>query len=162
MTIEQSAATDPAGRPGCVTIYAILLVIGSFFGLLVLACVVALGTDPRISEMYSLLGINALWFAILLPTVVLSFAAAVGIWLMREWGLWLIYITGGLTLVFSVWQTVNAAQLGTVFNAVSNLITIAIQIVILFWFITNRHLFNGHSEEQPVEITPSEANDVEV
>ena len=69
--ITPSAPVPTAGRPGCVTVYALLLIGSGFIGGLGLLCVLALAGDPIVADAYQEVGISGAWFAIALPSAVL-------------------------------------------------------------------------------------------
>lgn len=133
-------------RPGCVTAYAILLWIGSGLAALGVVCVESGGGGifgGAIGTVEICLGL----FILLL--VAGGFAAGVGIWQMRKWGLVLVLALQSLSIIsatLSAMAFIADASSRSLAYGFGNFVGLAINGYIIYWFITNRALFNGGTE----------------
>jgi tetratricopeptide (TPR) repeat protein len=160
----------PRKRPGCVTLYAVLLGISAACGLLGLIPAILVATrgssmlsDPALAqglpmspqEIQSFLGTYmAISIAISLGNIALNLIQAIGLWLMKNWARIIVLILNGLGLVGTVFYivvTMAGAGLlaGTegfdsslaIFACVI-LFVIGLQGYTFFWFWANGDLFD--------------------
>lgn len=136
-------------RPGCITIYAILLALGGIANIVVSALVFGQGfiveSDFATVAIILMLCMFAWSF--------IPFVMAVGLWRMRMWAWWLVVIFQvfgllvacfALALVVPAFATGLEGQVGTaeliILFAVVPL-GLLINVVILYWFLRNRDRF---------------------
>ena len=156
-------------RPGCLTIYAILLGLGGFSSALVLLLMgagVLLGGSmieelvPMPSDvagvpitvsftvaMLVMLGIG-------LFAAILNLSIAIGLWRLKNWARILVIIFQSISFLWNIVQAVLTvgtasrefaavgAQTPTIIMLVSLLVGFLIQAYIIFWFVANRELFD--------------------
>jgi hypothetical protein len=141
MSEEAYAAKAKPDRPGCLSIYAILLWLGGGLAVIGLCLLTAsgglFGGPIGIFEIC----LGSIYFLL----VVLGITAGIGIWQMRRWGLVLALVLQSLSIITSA-LTALAFVAGSSQNlsyAFGNLVGLAINGFIIYWFITNRALFNG-------------------
>ncbi|HFD38813.1 MAG TPA: tetratricopeptide repeat protein [Anaerolineae bacterium] len=160
----------PTGaRPGCLTVYAILLANSGFFALMgaIGIALMAGALQSQTAEFEALaptsgmeltpvrLG-TALWIGVALSLVsaVFSITIAIGLWRLKNWARLAVITLQSLGLLLGVLQTVMvvlsfrqmAAGVGypggfPIFSLVFLLAWFAVQGYILFWFIANRDIF---------------------
>jgi tetratricopeptide (TPR) repeat protein len=156
-----------SNRPGCVTIYAVLLALGGLMGILGACGMMALaGTSlTQLEETLALQGPNLLIDAGQLSTFVmlgggvgllfsgLNLAVAVGLWGMKNWARIAVIVLLALGLLLGVAQAaVSILSLQDALAAFgvqgvpiwylgSFLIGFVIQAYLIFWFVANRELF---------------------
>jgi len=158
--------STPRQRPGCLTIYAILLGIGGAFGLLgVILAGLALGlggdmlkeTMRYVTEL-GMLSINfsMFWLSLGIGFVaaIINLALAVGLWNLKNWARITAIVLQAISLLATIVQgvfTVSAARLA---SASAGLEGVPIPILcgvlfgfvvsgyIIFWFIANGELFD--------------------
>lgn len=130
---------DWVNRPGCVTLYAILLWLGpagvAAFGLYV----VILGEtlpDPVAGRTFLLAAI------VMLPFMLLSVLAGIGLWRMKAWGWWLVMVLGLLQLGLNVLNFLADLAGGERTSIGAQLLGFAVAGAVLWWFFANRALFN--------------------
>jgi len=148
MTADDYASKNKPERPGCVTAYAILLWIGSGLAVIGIFCAETgyggfFGGPIGIFEIC--LG---LFFSLLLA---LGVAAGIGIWQMRKWGWALVLVLQTLSIITSTLSALALLAGSNVENAAAaagNLLGLMISGYIIYWFITNRALFNGGAKVQ--------------
>ena len=122
-TNDEGAVYYP-DRPGCVTVYAVLLWLGG--GFLVLGALIEF-IDPSEGP---LVGVLVGLFA-LVPIV-----TGVGLWRMQKWGWWLVVVTQSLGVVAGFLNLVSGLLL-------NGIVTGVVSGGILYWFINNRQPFLG-------------------
>lgn len=163
--------SGPRTRPGCLTIYAILVAIGGFFGALsglgILALTLLSGgmlseTAATAAEMglpptfgaittVTLLGSGG----VVLVLSVLSIAIAVGLWGLKNWARIATIILQGLSMIGSIIQAVLTIGGFRTLTEIANeplqfptmlmcglLLGFIIQSYIIFWFVANGDLFD--------------------
>ncbi|MGD8464842.1 MAG: tetratricopeptide repeat protein [Anaerolineae bacterium] len=156
------------GRPGCVTLYAVLLAIGGLLGLLgavLVALVWRLGDGLLNSALGSQAGLSAdliqtltsaLWIAMgaSLLVAILYLIIAVGLWYVKNWARIAVILMTGLQLALGLYQAVRTflslQQSGGLSNLSSlslatiggTIVGLGIQMIILFWFVANRQVFD--------------------
>jgi hypothetical protein len=130
---------DWVNRPGCVTLYAMLLWLApagvAAYGLYV----VILGQnfpDPVAALTFLLAAI------FMLPFMLLSVLAGIGLWRMKAWGWWLVMVFGLLQLGLNVLSFLGELAAGDWVSTGSQLLGFAIAGYILWWFFTHRAMFN--------------------
>ncbi len=155
MTEEVSSNWAQRERPGCVTAYAIIIWIGAGLGLIAGLCGLSgvLGTGGG-----RLGGFEIIVMGVVLVLVAINVVTGIGLWQMKKWGWAIVIVIHGLSVILGL--LTMALTLLTVFSAsselmvaeptvlCSNLSSLAVSGFILYWFVTNRELFNG---EMPVE-----------
>ena len=109
-------------RPGCVSAYAVLLWLGG--GLLVLS-VFSMFSDPSFGPT-SAVGSG------LIALILIAIGA--GLWQMQAWGWWLVVIIQSLGVLAALLSLIGG---GGFYGLVSG----GISGGILYWFLSNRHLF---------------------
>jgi tetratricopeptide (TPR) repeat protein len=165
-----SAPSRPEGRgrPGCVTLYAILLGILGLLGLLgvvLLALVWRIGSNllssslgSRADLLVELLQASTplLWISIGVTLLIsgLYLVVAIGLWSIKNWARIVVILMTGLQLVLSLAQATRTIlglrETGVISDLASIPITLivglvvglAIQMIILFWFVANRQVFD--------------------
>jgi len=111
-------------RPGCVTVYAVLLWLGG--GFLVLGSLIEFIAPSEGPLVGVLVGLFAL-----VPLV-----TGVGLWRMQKWGWWLVVVTQSLGVVAGFLNLVSGLLL-------NGIVTGVVSGGILYWFINNRQPFFG-------------------
>lgn len=147
-----SGSTPTIRRPGCVTVYAILLWLGGALILLSVLCS-GVGSLPGYPSEFALgtpLMMTVLGFA-----AIASIITGVGLWGMKTWGWWLVVILQSSGLAISAIRFFVFALAGgmakIVVSLTSTCISSLVSAVILYWFVTNRGLFGvGTPEYQTV------------
>ena len=154
-------------RPGCITLYAILLVLGGIANI-VTSLLVGYGfiVEPDMATVGIVLTLCMVVWSLI------PFVMAVGLWRMRMWAWWLVVIFqvfGLLTACFALVLVVPAfatgleGQIGTaelvaLFAGVP--LGLLINVVILYWFLRNRSRFRRpevvHVGGRALEEPPSE------
>jgi hypothetical protein len=128
-------------RPGCVTVYAILMVLAA---LLILFGSFALSSS---SSSYSYSGAaNLSGFLILVAIggTVYNFIAAYGIWNLKNWGRIMVLIGVGLGIASNVLQlctTMSAASSASQSTLLGAIIGIPLAGYVFYWFYNNGELF---------------------
>ncbi|MEJ2209428.1 MAG: bacterial transcriptional activator domain-containing protein [Anaerolineae bacterium] len=156
-----------SNRPGCVTVYAILMALGGVMGILSACGVVAVaGTSlSQLEETLALQGDTLPISAGQLSTFLmlggglgllfsgLNLAIAVGLWQMRNWARIAVIVLLGLGLLLGVAQAaVSILSLQEALAAFGMqgvpiwylgglLVGFVIQVYIIFWFVANREHF---------------------
>ena len=117
-------------RPGCITVYAILIWLGG--------ALFALGTFSLISEGSSAAVCGGIF-------VILAAVIGYGLWHMQKWSWWLVIILQSLSLLGSLFTVIAAFSLPTTSGEdfLSPLVSGAVSAGILYWFGKNRSLFAG-------------------
>jgi RNA polymerase subunit RPABC4/transcription elongation factor Spt4 len=115
---------DAVERPGCVTAYVILSVVGTVFliGLLVFAA--GLDLDPDL--------MSVVWLAALIGTPI-TLLAAWGLWRMRNWARWIVLITTGLSMTADAFEVLAGDA--------SSVISLLVGGIIVYWFKKNADKF---------------------
>lgn len=135
-------------RPGCITIYAILLVLG---GLVNIAASALVGYGFVVEP--DLVTVGVILTLCMFAWSLVPFVMAVGLWRMRMWAWWLVMIfqVFGLAmaclalvllvpvLTAGVGGRLGTAELITLFGGVP--VGLLINVIILYWFATNRDRF---------------------
>ena len=156
------AAPAPVNRPGCVTAYAILLWIGGALYALGALCVGFSGVmgaasygsaSDRASTGAASMGILLVIAACIGLFALVPIITGVGLWKMKNWAWWLVVIFQSLGLAGAllslcanvlVFASASGRQSSSaVVGLLGALIGGAISGGIVYWFITNRALFNG-------------------
>lgn len=109
-------------RPGCITAYALLLWLGGA-GLLFIAF--SAPSDPFLGPEAA---IAPAFFALVL------IATGIGLWQMSVWSWWLVVIIQSFGVLGALFSLIG----GDILNAI---VSGTVSGGILYWFITNRHLF---------------------
>jgi hypothetical protein len=130
-------------RPGCVTAYAVVVLVGGL---------AALGTLP-LMLLPALAGDRgSLVFLVLLATCagilsLIPISTAIGLWRMRSWGWWLFVVTHSLglagvliSLVFALFAANEGQSLSGEWM-LGSISSLALGGGVLYWFLTNRHQF---------------------
>lgn len=150
MSDEMATNWAKRERPGCVTAYAILLWVGAALGLFAGLC--------GLSSMMSfagggLGGFEFIIIGMLLVLLAINVVTGIGLWQMKKWGWAMVIVLHGLSVLLGLLSM--ALTLFTLVTAggeyvvaeptilCGNLGSLAISGFILYWFITNRELFNG-------------------
>lgn len=151
----QPEAGAGRGRPGCITVYALLLALGGIGNLLISAFfgLNLMGGDAELLATGAIITLcTAAWS--LLP-----FVMAVGLWRMRMWAWWLVVISQAFAIAMTCLVTVLVAPAFMVvadpgYGTAEVLIVLAgiplallLSGIILYWFLTNRDRFR-----QPVVV----------
>jgi hypothetical protein len=156
MSEDLSANWARRERPGCVTAYAVLMWIGGGLvvigGLCTLSSVVGFGGG--------LGGAEVILFGVLLLLASINVVTGIGLWQMKKWGWALVVVTNGLSvaaqlcsMAFSVLITTGS---GIEYLAseptllCGNLVSLLVSGFVLYWFVTNRELFNGEPRYETV------------
>lgn len=130
-------------RPGCVTAYAAVVLLGGLGGLATIPLLLlpALAGDR---------GSLAFLILVTLCTGIMSLipiATSIGLWRMRTWGWWLFVVVHSLGLslvVFSLSFAFLAANEGQALSGewvIGSVIGLASGGGVLYWFLTNRRRF---------------------
>jgi tetratricopeptide (TPR) repeat protein len=156
-----------AGRPGCVTVYALLAALGGVMGVLGACALIALAgsTLAEMEQTFAAQGValpltpeqltTLIWASVGLGLVgsALNLAIAVGLWLMKNWARIIVIVLQVLSLLGGVAQAAAAilstrealAAVGIPSVPVCYLggflVGFIIQVYIIFWFVVNRDLF---------------------
>lgn len=120
----------PVERPGCVTVYAFLMGLGSVL-LLLMVLFFLVAAEPLPLFMYVLGGFVG----------VLNLVIAAGLWGMEEWARVAVIVTTGLSMLgnaFSACMATIEVELGDLFSSV---LGIAVGGYIIHWFANNQALF---------------------
>ena len=140
------------GRPGCITLYAILLVLGGMGNIVASAITgYSLIVEP------DLVAAGILLTLCMVAWSLIPFVMAVGLWRMRMWAWWLVVIFQGFAIAMTclalvLFVPILGSLLGTGLpggvganEAIGLLIGLPagllISGVILYWFLTNRDRF---------------------
>lgn len=150
--VTGQAEAGRRGRPGCITLYAILLVLGGVANIAASA-IAGYGfiAEPDLAATYVVLTLGMFAWSLI------PFVIAVGLWRMRMWAWWLVVtfqVFGlamaclGLVLLVPIFATGLEASVGTaelvgLFAGVP--VGMLINGIILYWFLTNRDRFRQHS-----------------
>lgn len=141
-------------RPGCVSAYAILLWAMSGLSLLALICMLT-GAIAGVEGGFGLFelvvsGIGLVFLAIYVAT-------GIGLWQMRKWGWALVVVIHSLSVIGGIVGFIGSFFILTEIAAgdvliviCPNLLGLLVNGLILYWFITNRALFNGQTQYRPV------------
>ena len=159
----------PRHRPGCLTIYAILLALGGFFGalstlLMGVGLLLGGGLIEELVPMPSEVGalpISLSFTIIMLITLglglfvsLLNLSIAIGLWRLKNWARILVIVLQSLSFLGGIVQaalTVSTAtrefaavgaQAPSVIMLGFLLVGFLIQAYILFWFVANGELFD--------------------
>lgn len=147
MSEDKLVAQGAVKRPGCVSVYAVLLWISGGLGVIGGLCTLSGLTGlveggVGIAELL-LMGISLLFAAIYIVT-------GYGLWQMKKWAWALVVIyhslavIGGLIgLAGGFFLIVDSAAAELSVYLCSALFSLALNGYILYWFIQNRALFNG-------------------
>lgn len=125
-------------RPGCITIYALLIWLGG--------ALFAFSTFSLISESSPAAICGSIF-------VILAVVTGYGLWQMQEWSWWLVIILqsfsllGSLLSAAAVFLLPDSSGEGIFFPLVSA----AVSAGILYWFGKNRSLFTGEPAYRTVE-----------
>jgi hypothetical protein len=158
------------GRPGCLTVYAILMAISALGGILtsvVMLLGLAAGTDmieeafraqqPGLLPFDLSQFVGFFWVVLVVSAVVstLYLAIAVGLWLLKNWARIAVIVVQSLGLLASLAQIVlsmvglreAASQLGEQMSLPPTFVcfllpAFLIQGYIIFWFVANGELFD--------------------
>ncbi|MBN2503204.1 MAG: hypothetical protein JXB38_20670 [Anaerolineales bacterium] len=139
-------------RPGCLTIYALLLF---FNGLSTLLAAFAFGvifsassSELELPGMGTILGLG-IGFMALFPIIM-----GLGIWLMTRWAWWVVIVGQSFALVNSVLLAVGSLFLGDKMIVASALISAMVSVVanggFIYYFFINQELFNVGDPETGV------------
>lgn len=133
--------TQSRERPGCVTVYAVLLWIAG--GLYLLGSLLAVLSSLSIDEP-ALLFLAC--FVILLAAI--PIATGYGLWHMKTWAWWVIVILQSFGVIFGLLSMGLTLLVSASFGGMesfsgigASFLGLIIGGVILYWFITNRQLF---------------------
>jgi len=152
------------GRPGCITLYAILLALGGIANIAASALVgYGFFVEPDLVTTGVILALCMFAWSLI------PFAMAVGLWRMRMWAWWLVVIFQVLgiamtcltsLLIFPVLTVepsvgIGAAELASL--VIGILLGLLVNGVVLYWFLTNRDRFrrpvvvhvDGRAVEEP-------------
>ena len=144
MLEESQIKSQQAERPSCITVYAILLVLGG--GLtVILALVFLLGFS------FAGLGTGELFFlasgvfggGYLLFLALLSILSDIGIWGMKMWGWWLVVITQVISIASLIFEPLFQVASGRGGFDASVSCSALLPVIVLAWFLRNRHKFGG-------------------
>ena len=131
-----SAAVE---RPGCVTAYAILTWLGAAV-YLIAAFVVGMSLASEVVAAGVIILICG-WLLAAIPI-----ATGVGLWQMKKWGWGLVILSQGLGVIGALFYMLAAFLAASVREALplvcGGMTGLLINGGILYWFITNRHLFD--------------------
>jgi hypothetical protein len=157
MSDESSGKWAQQERPGCVTAYAILLWAGAGLALIIAFCGLAsfLGTVGG-----SLGGFEIIIIGVLLVLLAINVVSGIGLWQMKKWGWALVVVLHAFSIIMQV-LSMGLTLLSVVGSGgdylvsqpsvlCGNLISTLVSGFILYWFITNRELFNGGPEYKSV------------
>lgn len=137
---------QPADRPGCATVYAILQWLGGAAYIVGALFVFASGLGNQDTAVFSLFTAVCLGLAAVIPIV-----TGIGVWKMRLWGWWIVIILHSLAAVLYILSLLGSLLLTTESTDPISLVCgsgvgLAITGYILYWFITNRGLFAGATQ----------------
>lgn len=131
-------------RPGCITIYSILLWLGGGIGvpiaLLFLIGFSFVGWET--AELF-FFAAGLLTGGFYLGLALLSIAGGIGIWGMKRWGWWLVVLAQLISLGFIALDSIFQVQQGNGGVDASGSCTSPGSVIVLVWFIRNRHLFES-------------------
>jgi tetratricopeptide (TPR) repeat protein len=155
-------------RPGCVTVYAILLALGAVSGILGAIAIALMMSASRagmeeLSATYEVflpidleqfMGLMWVWAVGVVVLGGLNLAIAIGLWAMKNWARIAVLIMSVLGLLLGVAQAATSIltlrETAALYGSQSLPITVvcpfilnfAIQGYIIFWFVSNRELFD--------------------
>ena len=109
-------------RPGCVTVYVILMFLVA--ALLVVAAFKL--PETQIPQKYK---------PLLFAGAVLQVVIGIGLWRMKSWGLWLLVFVMSAGAIFDMYLFINN-------DKPIQIVQLVVKILILSWFIGNRHQFD--------------------
>ena len=159
--------SSPRERPGCVTLYALLTILGALFSIVGAFAMAALYARGRTmfeqalqQQGMGLLDLDQLTpylgaaLVISLLSAVVNLAIGIGLWMLKNWARLAVVVLSTLGFVSGLVQLVRTsdtfreAGAGTAFTGLplpiigGMLVAFAIQAVIIFWFLVNRDLFD--------------------
>jgi CDP-diglyceride synthetase len=136
----------PRGRPGCVTLYVVLMWIGCVLG--ALGAVVLLVAMPEVMRRIDLpaqfpRGLITVIIGLALVVVAFEFILGLGLWHMKNWARIVLLIFGGLGLLGNLVQLVTGlAGRGQASQAIGALVSMAVGGLIFYWFAANGKRFS--------------------
>jgi hypothetical protein len=150
MSDELSTSLARPERPGCVTAYAIFLWATAALGFFVGLC----GLSSLIGAFGGGLGgFEIIIIGVVMVLLAINVVTGIGLWQMKKWGWALVVVIQGLNVVSQLLSMtvtlLTVVGAGGDFPAIQpsvlcgNLIGLLVSGFILYWFVSNRQLFNG-------------------
>lgn len=134
---EAAEVVIPGLRPGCVTAYSVLAVIGSFF---VVVNLIASVNNPLLSQYF---GTGTILLQV--GGVIISLAAGYGVWRMKNWGRLLVIAQGLYSIASSILTILSGSVAGMMpvdtFTTIVLIVAMVITAYISYWFYSHRPLF---------------------
>ena len=154
--MQNDAQRVGSKRPGCVTVYVLLMWFLAAIPILVMSWFLIASPLESVPADSGILfmGTCLLPFGIATVPALIGTVAGIGLWLMKRWGLWLLIVQLALVALFS-FVSLGALGFGGLLDESTVLILVVVGLLanglVLYWFVKNRFRFNGASSfDSPV------------